>query len=409
MKTFGWLIVFVGLIALLSVQVRAEVLNNDQFGSVEIKDLSVIDKAAGMLTPSGLRFDVSRGGAVYPGDQVTIFYQGVNGMYSTLVDYSPDRKVKPLVMNDLVKISDNQGGLQRQFQGAIGNALGDEYILLITSNKPLDDKRLQDIALAPDKLEIKDDIVAAAVNNFKVVQKYNAPDRSIGGVNPQPVPINNGNMIPLSDFTTYQNYPLNTYPYNPWPYMYLYPYARFQPTQYINTLGPLTETWYVFPTDQGTLKSNFLDYASDAWIDKGIWIVPPGAGWQGTLQVDNPYTPYYLRILPYLARQNTSYLDLLQVQINGTPIKPDMDLYNNSIGYGQYETNNPFAYYNLNSLLHQGINQISISWPQDQTDNFQLQMMDVLPTDVADKEVQQAEDQAQKAQQQNGGNNGSGK
>jgi hypothetical protein len=176
--------------------------------------------------------------------------------------------------------------------------------------------------------------------------------------------------------------------------MYLFPYARFQPTAYIQTLGPLTQTWYVFPTEDNQLRSNFWDYATSGWIDNGIWIIPPGGYWEGRLRVDDPYTPYYLRVLPFQWRENTSYQSLLQVEVNGTLVQPSIDI-TGAIGWGQYWTTNPFAYYNLNTLLHRGENQIRLYWPQEQTENLDLQMLDVAPVATVNDEIQQAQETAQ--------------
>ena len=400
------IIVLLGTVALALMSAgasRAEILNDDEFGSIELRDFSVIESAADMFTPVGLRFDVSRGGPVYPGNDITIYYRGMHGMYATLLDYSSDplRKVKPLVMNELTRL--NEGGLEREYVGAVGKTLGPEYIMLIITALPLSDARLEEIALAPNEVETGDEILSVAVNNFEVLSSLNLPDRNPDRPISIPIPIRHDMFIDLTDFQSYIDYPLNLYPYNPWPYMYLYPYPRFLPWAYSQSMGPLTQTWYVFPSEKNRLQSNFWDYASDAWIDNGLWIIPPGGSWQGTLRVDDPYTSYYLRILPYLARQNQSYLSLLQVEINGTLVQSNIDL-SGAIGYGTYWTNNPFAYYNVNTLLHRGDNTIRLYWPQDQQDNMELQMLDVVPADTAVNEISHAE----QAAQSEAGNTGTG-
>jgi hypothetical protein len=385
---FGLIMATVLLIG--STKSRAEILNDDEFGSIEIQDISVIENAADMFTPGSLRFDVPRGGALGAGSDLIIYYHGMHGRYVTLIDYSPDRKVKPLVMNQETKLTD--GGLSREFRATVGDQLGQEYVLMVISNLPLSDSRIEEIAQAPDKIEIGDEIVMAAVSDFKVVEANNPPDRSIHPPTPEPIPMRDDMFLELSDFATYIDYPLNTYPYDPWPYMYLYPYARFVPTAYYKRFGMLTNTWYVFPTTQ-SIQSNFWDYASDGWIDNGIWIIPPGGYWQGTFRTDNPYSNYYMRILPYLIQQNTSFARL-QVEINGTLVQPSIDI-TGAIGWGTYWTSNPFAYYSLNNILHRGNNQIRLYWPQEETDNLELQMMDILPTDTAASEIQQAQADAQ--------------
>jgi len=50
-----------------AASLRAEILNDDEYGSMELVDLSVIESAAGMFTPVGLSFNVTRGGPIYPG------------------------------------------------------------------------------------------------------------------------------------------------------------------------------------------------------------------------------------------------------------------------------------------------------------------------------------------------------
>jgi hypothetical protein len=397
MKTFGWLFILSGLILILCgpSALRAEILNNDEYGAIEIKDFSVIENAANIFTPVGLSFNVPRGGPLYPGNDITIKYRGLNGTYATLLDYSPDpvREVKPLVMNEQIKMND--GGLEGSYTGTVADTLGSEFIMLIISALPLDDSKIEEIALAPDEVKIDKDILLVAVNDFEVVKAYNTPDRSIEPRNIAPVEQTDAGGISLYDFGTVLDNPLNNYPYDPWGYMYLYPYARFRPSVYMNQFGPLTQTWYVFP-NQNTFQSNFWDYASDGWIDDGIWIIPPGGYWEGSLNVDDPYTAYYLRILPYLARMNTSYERYLTIEINGTLVQSNFD-FSGSIGYGDYQTNNPFAYYNLNTLLHRGTNRIRIYWPEDQQDNLELQMVDVAPATTVETEITQAQTAVQQA------------
>lgn len=378
-------LMMLALMALVIVPARAEILNDDEFGSLEIADLSVIDAAADVFGPVGLTFNVTRGGPLRPGQEIAIHYHGQHECYVTILDFSPDRIVKPLVMNEQTKLTD--GGLNGDYYGTVGEALGKEYVMMIISRLPLTDERIEELALAPNEIELGDEIVTVAVNDFTVVDAgYNANRVVEWGES-----VNSGNrgdsFIDLEEFATYLGYPLNTYPYDPWPYMYLYPYPRFRPSVYMEKYGPFSKIWYVVPTGT-TITSNFWDYATSGWIDNGIWVIPPGGYWQGTFRPDDPYAAYYLRILPYLIRENTSY-QRLQVEINGTLVQSSIDI-TGAIGWGEYWTTNPFAYYNLATLLHTGNNTIRLYWPEDQTENLELQMVDVAPTEVVSSEIEEA-------------------
>jgi len=369
---------------------RAEILNDDEYGSLEIIDVSVIEQAADMFSPVGLSFNVSRGGPLRPGEEIAIYYRGQHERYVTLLDFSPDRKVKPLVMNELTRLT--EGGIEREYRATIGDSLGKEYVVLIISALPLTEERVEGIALAPDEVEIGDEILSMAVNDFSVVGYGRDPGRVVewgenvrGGSDSDP-------FIELEEFAQFIDYPLNVYPYNPWPYMYLYPYAKFRPSAYVTRYGPFSRTWYVFPTGE-RLQSNFWDYATSGWIDNGIWIIPPGGYWQGTFRVDDPYSAYYIRILPYLIRENRSYLSL-QMEINGTLVQSSIDA-TGAIGWGQYWTQDPFAYYNLATLLHMGENSLRLYWPADRDENLELQMVDLVPAEVLVDEIDEARDAAE--------------
>lgn len=372
---------------LLPVAVNAEILNDNEFGSIEIKDLSVIENAAKKFTPVGLRFNVPRGGPVYAGSEIVIFYRCLHEKYVTLIDYSQDRIVKPLVMNEKIKITD--GGLEREYRCVVGGKeLGREWVLMIVSALPLSDARIQELALEPDKIELDDEILSVAVNDFIIYPAVKMPDRSIKVPVSEPVPIRSDMFIELTDFASYIDYPLNMYPYNPWPYMYLYPYARLIPQIYKDTYGPFINTWYVFPAGNNALESNFWNYAWDGWIDQGIWVIPSGGYWEGTLRIDDPYTRYFLRILPYLARKNNSF-ERLRVEINGKLVHP-LNI-SGSIGWEQYTTTNPFRYYSLHGYLHQGENKIRLWAAPGEKENIELQMMDILPFEYVSKELEDSE------------------
>jgi hypothetical protein len=328
---------------------------------------------------------------------VVIHFRGQHDRYATLVDYSPDRKVKPLVMNELTRLTD--GGVEREYRGVVGDVLGKEYVLLIITSLPLTDEQLEEIALAPNEIELDEDenILVVAVNDFLVVQGYATPGIGLDRVVTSPVRTRDDMFIDLDEFAIYIDYPLNTYPYDPWPYLYLYPYPRFRPTAYMERYGPFTRTWYVFPTLE-RLKSNFWDYAWAGWIDRGIWIIPPGGYWQGKFRVDDPYADYYLRVLPFIIRENTSYMHNLRVEVNGTLLQPSIDI-SGAIGWGQYWTSDPFAYYNLQTLLHVGDNTIRLYWPEESESELGLQMMDVVPSEVVDEELEAAQEAATEAEE----------
>ncbi len=352
---------------------NAEILNDDEFGTLEIIDLSVIETAADIFGPVGLRFNVTRGGPISPGREIIIFYHGFHDQYVSLLDYSPDRIVKPLLMNEHTILT--EGGLDREYHGIIGDTLGREYILMIIHNLPLTDERLESIALAPNEIEPDEQILSIAVNDFQVVK----PTWTPRDTESRDEIFRDVDFIELDEFATFIDYPMNIYPYNPWPYMYLYPYARLRPREYINRIGPFSRNWYVVPIGN-TLSSNFWDYASSGWIDDGVWIIPPGGYWQGNLRIDDPYTDYFLRILPYLVQENTSYMRL-QVEINGTLVESSID-YTGAIGWGKYWTSDPFAYYDLYRLLRLGDNNVRLYWPEDEYKNLELQMVDMVPAEV---------------------------
>jgi len=357
---------------------NAEILNDDEFGYLEIMDLTVIEDAAQMYLPNGLSINMTRGTYFVPGNEVCINYRGLNDHYVTVLDYSPDRVVKPLVMNEHLTLLNT--GLQREYYGTIGDSLGHEYILMLVSDLPFTDEELEAIALAPNEIEIGEKVMMVGVSDFYVNSPGRDPDTVVNWGRGLTGDIPGGQFIDLDEFAIYLDYPLNSYPYNPWPYMYLYPYPRLNSQVYYSQMGPFSNTWYVIPGTQ-SLTSNFWDYANDSWIDDGLWIIPPGGYWQGTFNMDDPYAYYYLRVLPYLVRENTSYLNL-QIEINGTLVQPSIDA-TGAIGWGEYWTEDPFAYYNLSTLLHQGDNEISLYWPEWENENLQLQMMDIVPEEDA--------------------------
>jgi hypothetical protein len=359
---------------------RAEILNNDEFGSIVLKDLAPIETAAGTFTVSRLTFNVPRNGNLSPGDYITIYYKGINDSYVSILDYSSDRKVKPVVLNELTKLND--GGLDRTYSNPIGDTLGRDYVLLVISSEPLSDSRLQDIATAPDKLEIKDEILAAAVNTFLVVPSHDITIDNPTGPESRPVIGNTNLFLPIEDFGIYINFPQNTYPYDPWHYMYLYPYARFVPRVYIQQYGPIT--WYVFPQD-GQLTSNFFSYTQGDIASNGLWLIQPGGFWEGTFNFSGSDSSFYLRILPFL-RENINYSDAV-ITINGVPVMRTEDV-PSEVGSGDYRSRNPFAYYDLKSALRQGQNTLRLEWPNTETENLQLQMMDILPSSTAKDEVE---------------------
>ncbi len=375
----GVVIAFI-VVMTFALPASAEILNNDEYGSMEIIDISVIENAADMFSPIGLTFNVSRGGMLYPGEEITIRYQGQHDRWVSILDFSPDRIVKPLVMNNQTRLTD--GGLERMYYGTVGDAIGKEYVLMVVSSLPLTDSQLEDIALAPDEIELDDLILSVSVNDFTVRAVEGNPNRVIDwaeSLDGPPV----GEFIELAEFAEFLDYPLNTYPYNPWQYMYLYPYARFRPTVYMEQYGPFSKNWYVIPVGN-TFQNNFWDYTTTGWIDNGIWVIPPGGHWQGTFYADDPYLDYYLRVLPYLVRENTSYMNLM-VEINGTLVQSSID-FTAAIGWGEYWTSDPFAYYSLERLLRQGDNVIRIYWPSDQEEDLELQMLDMVPIEEAEVE-----------------------
>lgn len=376
------IVLAISLVIGINAPSRAEILNGDEYGWLEVRDLSMIEEAAGMFPPVSLRFNVGRGGPMYTGDEIVIYYHGVSDKYVSIIDYSPDRIVKPLVFNEHTMILD---GLNREFVGTVGDVLGKEHVLQIVTNLPLTDEELQAIALAPNEIEIGEMVIIAAVSDFNIVGYGSDPDYErydAGRVE----------MIELEEFAIYIDYPLNRYPYNPWPYMYLYPYARFQPMVYMERFGPLTKTWYVFPGAE-QIESNFWDYAYTGWIEDGHMVVPPGGYWQGTFRIDDPYSPYWLRILPYLIRENTSYANL-QVQINGTLVEPSFDI-TGAIGWGEHWTTDPFAYYSVERLLRRGENTFRLYWPEEEEYDLELQMLDIVPSEVMEEEMAEAQEAAE--------------
>jgi hypothetical protein len=393
------LLAALGILAVVffPVQARSEILNDDEYGWLEVVDLGVIEEAAGMFPPSSLRFNVGRSGPLSPGDEIVIYYHTWNDYYASLIDYSPDRKVKPLLVNEHTTILDQ---LDRSWAGTVGDAIGTEYILLLVTTQPLTDEELESMALAPNEIETGDKVFYAAVSDFNVVAGGRDP-----GVIQDWAEANRGyqgnvQMIELSDFATYIEYPLNRYPYNPWPYMYLYPYARFNPTAYVQRYGPFSKTWYVFPTMQ-KIECNFWDYAYTGWIDNGIMVIPPGGYWQGTFRADDPYSSYWLRVLPYLIRENRSYYSL-RMEINGNLVEPTFDI-RGAIGWGQYWTSDPFAYYSIDRFLRTGDNTIRLYWPESESEDLQLQMVDVVPTDVVTQEIDEAQQAAEEEDQTESG------
>ena len=368
---------------------RSEILNDDEYGWIEIIDPSVIEEAASMFPPSTLSFNVGRGGPIYPGDRIVINYHSMHDCYASIIDYSPDRKVKPLVMNQQTSILD---GLDRSWHGTVGDAIGREYILLLVTRNPLTNQQLELMALAPNEIEIGDLVVYAAISDFRVVSRGRDPGIIQDWAESHRGFHGNVRMIELEEFATYIDYPLNRYPYNPWPYMYLYPYPRFNPAVYTQKYGPFSKTWYVFPTSQ-RIQSNFWNYAYTGWIDDGIMVIPPGGYWQGSFRADDPYSSYWLRVLPYLIRENRSYLNL-QMEINGTLVQPTFDI-TGAIGWGQYWTSDPFAYYSLDRLLRRGENTVRLYWPESEEENLELQMIDMVPSEVIESEI----DEAQEAQE----------
>lgn len=366
---------------------NAEILNDDEYGSIEIIDFSVIEDAVGMFGAVGLSFNVSRGGAFYPGDDITIYFRGNNDRYVSLLDFSPDRKVKPLVINEYTSLLD--GGLERAYYSTVGDVTGREYVLLLVTALPITDEGLEEIALAPNEIELDDQIISVAINDFQVVPTGRNPNRVVEWGESLHPGMREGEFIELEDVALYLDYPLNRYPYNPWPYMHLYPRAVFRPRAYTEMYGPFSRTWYVFPTGQ-RLESNFWDYATTGWIENGRWIIPPGGYWQGSFRADNPYSDYLVRILPYMIRENNASL---QVEINGTLVESSIDI-SGAIGWGDYWTSDPFAYYSLHNLLREGENTLSIYWPEEMEENLELQMIDVQSEEVAEEEIEEAREAA---------------
>jgi len=381
-------LIFAGMLLFLlglATPSRAEILNDDEFGWMEIIDFSVIEDAAGMFTPVGLSFNVSRGGYLHPGEEIMIRYRGQHDRYASLIDFSPDRIVKLLVMNEYTSLRD--GHLARSYYGTLGDALGMEYIMLVISDLPLTDERLEELALAPNEIQLDTRILSVSVNDFNVVSYGRNPNRVVEWGESLHDTRVEGNFIPLEDMGIDLGYPLNTYPYNPWRYMYLYPYPVFRPEVYRQQYGPFSKTWYVFPQGN-TLANNFWDYTTAGWIDNGNFVIPPGGYWRGTFRADDPYASYFMRVLPYLARENESYLNL-QIEINGTLVQPSIDI-TQAIGWGEYWTTDPFAYYDLSRLLRTGDNTVYLYWPETMDENLELQMMDMVPSEIAEAEFDEA-------------------
>ncbi|HEX9743923.1 MAG TPA: hypothetical protein VGB30_00710 [bacterium] len=382
--TYFSLILLAALIFIPASSVRAEIMNDTEYGSLEIIDISVIENAADRFTPVGLSFNVTRGGTVYHGDQVIIKYRGIHERWVTILDYTPDRIVKPLVFNEKTSLLD---GLDREYTAEVGGATGDEYILMIVSTLPITDSQLETYALAPDEIEPGENILLVAVNNFRVAPRWNTGDSVVEWGNSLRSDYSDIGWIPLEEFATYINYPLNQPRYNPWRYMYLYPYPRIRPTTYINNFGPLTNTWYVIPQGN-TIQSNFWNYSNTGWIDNGIWVIPPGGSWEGKFRLNDPYADYYLRVLPFIAR-NSSMANY-RVEINGTLVQPSIDI-TGAIGWGEYWTTNPFNYYSMQNFLRAGENDIRIYVPEDASDDLYIQLADVVPTETVQDELDAVE------------------
>lgn len=360
----------------------AEILNDNEYGSIEIIDISVIENAASLFSPVGLSFNVCRGGPVYPGGILEIYYRGMHDRYASLLDFTPDRQVKPLVMNVQMTLG---GGLEQIFSAEVGGAYGTEYVMLIVTRLPITDSQLETIALAPDEVEIDDLVISVAINDFTVTQPWSNPDSVVEWGESVRPSINNNILIPLDEFAIYLDYPLNQPGINPWKYMYLYPYPLFRPSIYEYGFGPFSNIWYVFP-QHDTLKSNFWDYATTSWIDNGVWVIPPGGYWEGKFNVDNPYSDYYLRLLPYITSARGRYSGL-QVEINGTLVQSSIDI-TGAIGWGEYWTTNPFNYYSLQNILRTGDNTIRLYLPDDATQDYEMQMADIVPAEVVSEELQ---------------------
>ncbi|MCX6647181.1 MAG: hypothetical protein NTY09_12615 [bacterium] len=387
-----------GFVFAMPATVRAEVLNDDELGSIEIVDISVIENAAGIFTPVGLAFNFARGGTLNPGDDLMIQYRGLNDTYISLLDYSPDRKVKPLMMNEHVLLTD--GDIERETWWTVGDSLGKEYIMMIVTNLPLTDEELETISLAPDEVTLEGKIVCVAVNDFRVIGPgrdpgmYNSIDGtpvetlSLEDIGGQPLNQWDGvTRLTLSDFGGYSIYPLNTYPYNPWGYMYLYPYPRIKPITYMDRYSFFSNVYYIIPSGP-EIRTNFLNYATTGWLDDGVIVIPPGGYWEGSFEVGDMYRDYYLRVLPYLIRENTSWQQL-QIQINGTLVQSNID-FSNAIGFGDYYTYNPFGYYNAQLFMRPGNNTLRIYWPQTEEENLELQLVDIVPSDMVDSEIDEA-------------------
>jgi uncharacterized protein (DUF427 family) len=306
------------------------------------------------------------------------------------------------VRNELLQHSD--GGLDRETWWTVGDTIGAEFILMVATNLPLTDDELEAIALAPNEVEIADKIVSVAVNDFRVVETGRDPDVIVdtyggsdqNGVNYLTLEDIGGQRLqnwdgvtrlPLSEFAVYYDYPLNTYPYNPWAYMYLYPYPQFKAITYLDRYGFMTNVYYIIPTGVD-IRTNFLNYANTGWLDNGIWVIPPGGYWEGTFEVGDMYRDYYLRVLPFLVRENTSW-QRLRVEINGTLVEPNID-FSGAIGFGDYYTYNPFGYYNAWLYMRPGNNTLRIYWPEDEEQNLELQMVDIVPTDIVSSEIDEA-------------------
>jgi len=387
---FPFALIAVGLMVLIfpAGNARAEILNDDEFGSLEILDMSVIEEAAGMYTPVGLSMNLSRGGGFRAGDEIYLYCHGQNDKYMSIIDFTPDRKVKPLVINELTAFG--QGELDRTWHGVINEPLGHEYILMIISNLPLTDANLEDIALAPNEIEIGDLIVSVAINDFYVIAGGRDPNEVVdwGENNPG---INFMNMdsvtgytghepIPLSEMGEQLEYPSWIHPHKLWTRVHGYRYPWLVPTAYIDDYGIFSNVYYTVPVGVD-IRSNFWNYASSGWIDNGIWIIPPGGYWSADFSVGDNYYNYYMRILPYLIRETTNYSHL-GISINGVPVgNPVFDI-RDAIGWGLYWDENPFMYYTLGSYLKSGVNTITLYWPSEESENLELQMMDVLPDTV---------------------------
>jgi len=379
------------LFAVPATQARAEILNDDEYGAIEILDMSVIEEVAGIYTPVGLNLNKSRGAGFRAGDELIIYYHGQHDMYVSILDFTPDRRVKPLVINE--HTSFGTGELDRTYYSVVNEPLGHEYILMIISKLPLTDARLEEIALAPNEIEIDDQIVSVAVNDFYIIAGGTDPTEAGESRRDQPgfhyrdvTGYTGLDPIPLSEVGETVGHPSWLNPHKLWTHNNRYANPWLVPTSYIEQYGMFSNVYYTIPVGVD-IRSNFWNYATSGWIDDGIWIIPPGGYWSADFTVGDEYYDYYMRILPYLMRDRTTYSNV-GISINGVPIgNPVFDI-RDAIGWGYYWDENPFMYYNLQSYLRSGVNTITLYWPGDADDNLTFQMVDILPETVLTGEVE---------------------